>query len=198
MKLLILASLATFVAGPVIAQVCAPRDVTYYSNGALIDSPTVFNTCHAFQHHEGISARTLANLHAGDGCSVEASPDGRSVLEAFDVLTVDYGVADGQEYAKDNLTSMGIADSNDAPVLRIRSTSAQDVTLERVGGGVVFSGPVGAGNTLIRSTEGPGTYRLTTPNRVVVKATGPQSFNDTATETRIVHVDSGDDAGSGC
>jgi hypothetical protein len=72
--------------------------------------------------------------------------------------------------------------------MRVRSaTNGNPVTIRQAGGGTVFSGTVDAGDTFV-AVGGPGTYIAQTGSRTITKATGPQDFNDGATESFAASV----------
>jgi hypothetical protein len=94
------------------------------------------------------------------------------------IVTKPRGVADGSQHERDNLTSMGIAESDGANILRVRSTTEQTVYIRKAGGDT-FSIEVGAGDTLVEVPSG-GTYiaKFTNSERQITKATGNQPFPD--------------------
>lgn len=140
---------------------------TFYAHG-----------CDRFQYQPLSDAR-VRNLLASGHCDVESYASGGTVEE--EVVSVDYGVADGSEHNRDNLTSMGAAASSGGQVLRVRSASnGNPVSIRRAGGGEVFSGTVDAGDTFIQVGQS-GTYIATTGTRTITKATGPQTFDDVDT-----------------
>ena len=100
-------------------------------------------------------------------------------IESVDTLvTKTRGVADGSQHERDNLTSTGIAESDGANILRVRSTTDQTVYIRKAGGDT-FSIEVGAGDTLVEVPSG-GTYvaKFSESERWIVKATGHHSFPD--------------------
>ncbi|MGB0499362.1 MAG: hypothetical protein ACPGID_13570, partial [Rubricella sp.] len=129
-----------------------------------------------------LPAGAAEQLMAAGHCDIPFSPTGGSVRTTEIVEVFARGVADGSVHGSDALTSMGIADTDGAHIMRVRLSSPGSVTLERVGTGTVFSGALGAGDTLVAVPSG-GTYRLTTPSRTQVKATGTQPFRDWTSET---------------
>jgi hypothetical protein len=90
-------------------------------------------------------------------------------------------VADGSAPTADNLTSMGNAASDGAEILRVRSTTDQDVSIRRAGGDTVVVS-VGMGDTLVAVPDG-GTYiaSFAASGRNITKATGDQVFGDVTT-----------------
>ena len=178
------------------------REITLYQDGQLVDTSQLTfypHGCDRFQYQPMTEAQVLS---LGEHCSVESYASGgteeEEVTEDVPAVTdeVPYGVADGSVHNRDNLTSMGI-NSNGDHVMRVRSaTDGNPVTIRRAGGGTVFTGTVGAGDTLINVGQG-GTYIAQTGSRSITKATGNQPFNDvivvspadTVTRTVTVELD---------
>lgn len=100
-------------------------------------------------------------------------------------VTKPRGVADGSVHDRPNLTSMGVAKSDGKTIVRVRTTQEGPVTIRKAGGGVVFDGTVGKGDTLVE-VDGGGTYIAEVEGRKITKATGPQEFNDIDTVTETV------------
>lgn len=90
------------------------------------------------------------------------------------------GVADGATHNAPNLTSMGVAKSDGKTIVRVRTTQEGTVVIKKAGGGVVFDGNVGKGDTLVE-VPGGGTYIAEVEGKKITKATGPQEFNDVQT-----------------
>lgn len=160
------------------------RDITL-ANGVDGSSLTFYaHGCDRFQY-QPLSERQVLNL--GEHCSVESNSSGGFFEEEIEeeYVTVEYGVADGSSHSRDNLTSMGNAASDGDAVLRVRLADAGAVTIRRAGGGTVFSGNLGAGDTFLDFPQG-GTYIAQMPQRTRVKATGPHTFNDLGTRTVTV------------
>jgi hypothetical protein len=171
------------------AQQFCERVGTRFVEGQFVHStslPFYAHGCDRFQHTE-LSAQQAANLLASGNCSIEASPSGGTEEEEIEVV-LDYETTVPGEFSQDNLTSMGAAISNGQQVMRVRSaTDGNTVSIRQAGGGVVWSGTVGAGDTFVQ-VGGPGTYIATTGSRTITKATGPQTFGDVRTETIIVEL----------
>jgi hypothetical protein len=179
-------AVALALASPAAAFDWCERDITI----AGVDTstlPVYIHGCDRFQY-QPLTARQVANL--GEHCSVESYADGGTEEEVVEEeIAIPRGVADGAEFDKDNLTSMGSAVSDGQQVMRIRSaTDGNPAELLRVGGPEVFQGTVDRGDTFV-TVGTPGTYILTTGSRVVTKATGPQTWNDVSTSTRTVTVE---------
>lgn len=143
---------------------------TFYAHG-----------CDRFQY-QPLTAGQVANL--GEHCTVGEFGAQTIMEEEYVVVRerrIPYGVADGSIHHRDNLTSMGASATTGEQVLRVRSaTDGNPVSIRRAGGGVVWSGTVGRGDTFV-SVGQSGTYIATTGSRTITKATGPQTFNDTTT-----------------
>lgn len=205
-----LAASLTLVTGSALAdELLCERDHTFFDGGQLVDTDTLTfyaHGCDRFQYRDIGLAQAAALLSAGQ-CSIEASADGNGcgagyeetedgecvsirVVEfevEFEVpaLTQPRGVANGAQFDRDNLTSMGVSAFDGQNVMRVRSATPNNpVTLRVAGGGVVWSGTVGAGDTFIATGTGSQTVIAQTGSRTITKATGPQTFNDLGTETR--------------
>jgi hypothetical protein len=179
------------------------RVVSLWSNGQAVDTSTLTfyaHGCDAFQYQD-LSEHRIAQL--GEHCEIPIYPTDPPEVEAeeivvyaFDqpytgtrnVLTQPRGVANGASFDRDNLTSMGVSTFDGQHVMRVRSaTNGNPVTIRQAGGGTVFSGTVDAGDTFV-AVGGPGTYIAQTGSRTITKATGPQDFNDGATESFAASV----------
>jgi hypothetical protein len=177
------------------------RVVSLWSNGQAVDTSTLTfyaHGCDAFQYQD-LSEHRIAQL--GEHCEIPIYPtdpplpeDGEQAIvtvlveQGFTIpardatiLAPPRGVANGASFDRDNLTSMGVSTFDGQHVMRVRSaTNGNPVTIRQAGGGTVFSGTVGAGDTFV-AVGGPGTYIAQTGSRSITKATGPQSFNDADT-----------------
>jgi hypothetical protein len=151
--------------------------LTFYAHG-----------CDRFQY-QPLTAAQVLNL--GEHCSVESYASGGTEEETV-VDQVEYGATQPGDFDRDNLTSMGMATSNGQQVMRVRSaTDGNPVSIRRAGGGVVWSGTVGAGDTFVQ-VGGSGTYIATTGSRTITKATGSHSFTDRTETTVTVEREGGD------
>jgi hypothetical protein len=189
---------AALAATPVFADGLICERVLSYGAGEVPGHERTFyaHGCDAFQYFD-LSAHEVAQL--GEHCNIPLyptdppPPEGEeAVLYAFDqlyegtrdVLTQPRGVANGASFDRDNLTSMGVSEFDGQNVVRVRSaTDNNPVTLRVAGGGTVWSGTVGAGDTFIATGTGPQTVIAQTGSRSITKATGGHPFSDVGTET---------------
>lgn len=190
----------SLLAGAAFGQDWCEREITLYQGGELVDTselPVYIHGCDRFQY-QPLTQGQLNNLLASGSCSVESYASGGTEQEEVEeeVVSVKYGQTTettpwGAAVTGENLTSNGVSQAFGDNVLAIRSTVPQTVSLERLGG-PTLNVNVGAGYTLVRDEgfAGSATYRATfaTQGGQVVKAAGPQPFDDLETVTRTIDV----------
>ncbi|AGH16006.1 hypothetical protein DVVG_00020 [Dunaliella viridis virus SI2] len=189
MKTLIITTAAlAIMATTASAQMLCEREVSFGANEVPGAERTFYaHGCDRFQY-QPLTEHQVLNL--GEHCSVESSADGGTSEEEIEIVEeVPYEVADGSVHHRDNLTSMGASVTTGQQVMRVRSaTAGNHVSIRRAGGGEVWSGAVGAGDTMVQVGQA-GTYIATTNSRRITKATGPQTFVDRTVTTETVTVE---------
>ncbi|MEM1064788.1 MAG: hypothetical protein AAF771_01575 [Pseudomonadota bacterium] len=166
-------------------------------------TPTFANShgCDRFANSDLSEAQVRQLRGAGHCDSPRAHAGGRVKLVTRThtrTRMLERGVSDGSNHAKDNLTSMGRAESDGTHVMRVRSSKSQEVSLRHVGGETKTIS-VDAGDTIVE-VDGGGTYvaEFKDTGTKKTKSTGSHTWDDVKEETvttqERVEVESGDDS----